>query len=161
MTSRALRGRAAHRARLSVEFLESRDGPTSLSGMNAGELLTQLPGTPGDPLPIPGVPVPGPGPGPAVVPAPNQAPSISGFRAVVGPDGQVKFSGWVTDDQAVAGLVVFIRGNGFIATAVVGGDGKFSVATVVSGSGQMTAIATVTDALGATSAPAQTTFTAN
>jgi hypothetical protein len=155
MTSRALRGRAAHRARLSVETLESRDGPSSLTGLNGGDLITQLPGTPGVPLPAPG----GPAPPPAAAPGQNRPPAISNFRASVGPNGQVTFTGTVSDDQAVAGLVVTITGTGFAATAVVDSDGTFRVTTMVFGTGEMTATATVTDALGATSDPARTTFT--
>jgi hypothetical protein len=71
----------------------------------------------------------------------------------------VTFSGSVTDDQPVAGLVVTISGGGVTAVAVVQQDGTFRVTTTAPGTSPITVTATTTDAFGATSAPAQTTFT--
>jgi hypothetical protein len=71
----------------------------------------------------------------------------------------VTFTGTVTDDQPVAGLVVVISGGGVTATAIVGDDGTFRVTTTAGGVVPITVTATVTDTLGATSDPAQTTFT--
>jgi hypothetical protein len=93
--------------------------------------------------------------------AANQAPVISDFKAVVGPNGQVTFSGKVTDDQAVAGYVVHIIGQGVDVTAVVQNDGTFNGSTTVAGTSDITVSAIVTDQFGATSAPAYTTFTPN
>jgi hypothetical protein len=84
---------------------------------------------------------------------------ISGFSAIVGPNGRVTFVGTVSDDQPVAGLVVTISGGGVTATAIVQDDGSFRVTTTVVSSGPITVTATTTDALGATSDPAQTAFT--
>ena len=88
----------------------------------------------------------------------NDAPKITNFKAIVGPDGQVTFTGKVTDDQAVEGMVVRIVGRGVDVTAVVLQDGTFRVTTVVDVRGDVTVTATVTDANGATSDPAYTTF---
>jgi hypothetical protein len=90
--------------------------------------------------------------------AANQAPRITDFRAVVGPDGQVTFAGTVSDDQAVEGTTVHIVGRGVDVTAVVLHDGTFRVTTVVDVSGDITVTATATDRDGATSDPAYTTF---
>ena len=97
--------------------------------------------------------------GPGEVRAANAAPVIADFRAVVGPNGQVTFTGTVRDDQPVAGYVVHITGNGVDVTATVQRDGTFAVTTVVSGQADVTVRAQTTDAAGATSDPAQTTFT--
>jgi hypothetical protein len=91
--------------------------------------------------------------------AANQAPVISDFKSVVGPHGQVTFSGNVTDDQAVAGYVVHIMGQGVDVAAVVQNDGAFSITTTVTGTSDITVSAIVTDLFGETSAPAYTTFT--
>lgn len=91
--------------------------------------------------------------------APNQPPVISNFKAVVGPNGQVTFSGVVSDDQAVAGYVVRITGDGVDLSATVRADGTFQVTGVVTGSTDVTVVAQVTDSQGATSDPAYTTFT--
>jgi hypothetical protein len=146
MTSTPKRGPSARHARLTLVALESREGPSSLTGSGGTDLLTQLPGV-------------SPPPGVIAVPVPNQAPTISGFRAIVGPGGRVTFTGTVTDDQPVAGLVVTISGGGVTATAIVADDGTFRVTTTVFGTAPVTVTATTTDALGATSAPVQTTFT--
>jgi hypothetical protein len=100
----------------------------------------------------------GPGPDRQAVVV-NQAPSIVDFRAIVGPNGQVTFVGSVTDDQAVAGYVVSITGDGVNVSAVVQSDGTFSVTTQVHANHDITVAATVTDSFGLTSAPAYTTFT--
>jgi hypothetical protein len=71
----------------------------------------------------------------------------------------VTFTGTVTDDQPVEGLVVTISGGGITTTATVLADGTFRVTTTASGTLPITVTATTTDALGATSNPAQTTFT--
>jgi hypothetical protein len=92
--------------------------------------------------------------------AQNQKPVISNFKAVVGANGVVTFSGLVTDDSPVAGYVVhIIGGNGINLSAVVQSDGTFQVSTFVSGSSDVTVEASVTDSQGATSDPAYTTFT--
>ncbi len=112
---------------------------------------------------LPGTLVTGDGPQTSTQPAAaaqNQKPAISNFQAVVGPNGQVTFSGLVTDDSPVAGYVVHITGdNGINLSAVVQPDGTFQVTTFVSGSSDVTVQATVTDSQGATSDPAYTTFT--
>jgi hypothetical protein len=92
-------------------------------------------------------------------PAANQPPVISNFKAVVGPNGQVTFSGTVTDDTPVAGYVVHITGGGVDASAIVQADGTFQLTTTVTGQTDVTVTAQVTDANGATSTPAYTTFT--
>lgn len=151
MTHPRCRGPAARRVRLTLVALETREGPSSLSGLNGTDLLTQVPG----PTPLGGGPVVGlDGP-----PAPNRPPVISNFQAIVGPDGRVSFTGTVTDDQPPAGLVVTISGLGVTATAIVASDGTFRVTTTVIGTTPVTVTATTTDALGATSDPVQTTFT--
>jgi hypothetical protein len=71
----------------------------------------------------------------------------------------VTFSGNVTDDQAVAGYVVHIIGQGVDVSAVVLNDGTFNVTTTVTGTSDITVSATVTDQFGATSEPVYTTFT--
>lgn len=91
--------------------------------------------------------------------AANHAPVITDFKALVGPHGEVTFSGKVTDDQAVEGYLVHIVGEGVDVTAVVLSNGTFSVTTTVTGSHDITVSATVADGFGATSAPAYTTFT--
>jgi len=143
---------AARRARLCLVSLESREGPSSLTGLPGADLLTQLP----SPSPVPGSdrlpPAPAPG-------QQNRPPVISNFRAIVGPGGRVTFTGTVSDDQPVAGLVVAISGGGVTATAIVGDDGTFRVTTTVPGTQPVTVIATTTDGQGAASDPVQTTFT--
>jgi hypothetical protein len=89
----------------------------------------------------------------------NQAPSISDFRAIVGPNGQVTFMGRVTDDQAVAGYVVRIVGTGVDASAIVQNDGTFHVTIELHSPHEVTVSATVTDVHGAKSNPVYTTFT--
>ena len=147
------RGPAARRAHLTLVVLESREGPSSLTGFGGQDIFGQVPGG------LPGGP-PGGGPIPGVEQAfQNKPPVISGFGAIVGPNGRVTFTGKVTDDQPVAGLVVVISGGGVTARAIVGEDGNFRVTTTASGIVPITVTATVTDTVGATSAPAQTTFT--
>jgi hypothetical protein len=124
-----------------VQELEARDTPSGVA-----DLMTQPDGdapVAGDARRLPG----------------NAAPVISDFRAIVGPNGQVTFTGTVTDDQAVAGYVVRITGNGIDTSAIVQRDGSFSVTTFATGPGDITVSATTTDALGATSDPARTMFT--
>lgn len=133
--------RPANRLRLVFETLEARENPTALTDPAA--LLVPAPVAIVAPL----------------VPVANKAPVISDFRAVVGPNGQVTFSGRVTDDQAVAGDLVMISGEGVLLSAIVAADGTFSASTIVYGTSDVTVTARVTDLLGATSDPAQTTFT--
>ena len=123
------------RTRLSVHALESRDAPSGGGGDGS-----QL-GVPGE-----------------VRLAKNAAPVISQFKAVVGPNGQVTFTGKVTDDAPVAGYVVRITGNGVDVTAVVESDGSFRVTTVVNGLADVTVMAQTTDSQGAKSSPVYTTF---
>src|SRR5829696_1377238 len=143
------RGPATCRAQLTLVVLESREGPSSLTGSTGVDLFGQVPGGAPGGGPIPGVDQP----------FQNKPPVISGFGAIVGPNGRVTFTGKVTDDQPVAGLVVIISGGGVTASAIVGEDGTFRVTTTAGGVVPITVTATVTDTLGATSAPAQTTFT--
>jgi hypothetical protein len=151
MTCTPNRGPAARRARLTLIALETREGPSSLTGSDGTDLLAQLPGvSPTGGAPLPGVIAP---------PVQNQPPTISGFRAIVGANGRVTFTGTVTDDQPVAGLVVTITGGGVTATAIVADDGTFRVTTTVVGTAPVTVTATTTDAFGATSNPVQTIFT--
>jgi hypothetical protein len=89
----------------------------------------------------------------------NRAPSISDFRATVGPNGEVTFTGRVSDDQSVAGLTVRISGQQVDVTAIVQKDGTFRVTTTVFAPGDVTVTAKVTDWSGLTSDPAYTTFT--
>ena len=124
------------RTRLSVSLLESRDVPSGL-----GDALLA------GPITVPGVQA-----------ARNAPPVISNFRAIVGPNGQVTFTGTVTDDTPVAGYVVQISGPGMNLSAIVGKDGTFSVTTVVTGSTDVTVSAQTTDGSGATSTPVYTTF---
>jgi hypothetical protein len=126
------------RTRLSVHLLESRDAPTCLT---APALLF---GNFSDP---------------AVKAARNRPPVISDFRAIVGPNGQVTFTGTVSDDTPVAGYVVRIAGPGVDAYAIVQRDGTFSTTTVVNAVGSVTVSATTTDRSGAVSVPVYTTFT--
>jgi hypothetical protein len=150
MTHPPPRGPAARRAHLTLVVLESREGPSTLTGLGGTDLFGQVPGGP----PPAGGPIPGVG-----QPLQNRPPVITGFSAIVGPNGRVTFAGTVTDDQPVAGLVVIISGGGVTATAIVGDDGTFRVTTTAAGTVPITVTATVTDTLGATSDPAQTTFT--
>lgn len=140
--------RPTSRPRLWAELLEGREAPSTLTD--------------------PGAPPP-PGPAPAANQAPaaaaanqdaNKPPVISDFRAVVGPDGQVTFTGRVTDDQPVAGTMVTIGGGGGVAVwAIVQSDGTFKVTTTVTSPSDVTVTARATDSAGATSDPVQTTFT--
>ncbi|HKB02228.1 MAG TPA: hypothetical protein VKD90_08415 [Gemmataceae bacterium] len=148
MTHPLCRGPAARRARLVLVALESREGPSTLTGLGGSDLFGQ----------VPGGPPPG-GPTGGDLTAPNLKPIISGFRASVGPNGRVTFTGTVTDDQAVEGMVVRISGSGFSVSATVLADGTFRVTTTVIGSLPTTATAITTDALGATSDEVQTMFT--
>lgn len=125
------------RTRLSVHRLECRDAPT---GLNAPALVFGNIG------------------GAAVKAAPNTPPVITDFRAIVGPNGQVTFTGTVTDDTPVAGYVVRITGPGVDTYAIVQRDGTFSTTTVVNAVGSVTVSATTTDSSGATSAPVYATF---
>jgi hypothetical protein len=131
------------RTRLFVTALEARDTPSG-----PGDALAVAPIVTG-PIAVIG------GGAKVLVNAP---PVISDFRAVVGPNGQVSFTGRVTDDTPVAGYVVRITGPGVDATAIVGSDGTFRVTTFVTGSADVTVSATTTDASGARSDPAYTTF---
>jgi hypothetical protein len=126
------------RTRLSVTPLEARDTP---SGFGDSPIIAG---------PVTGVA--------DKVVALNTAPVISNFRAVVGPNGQVTFTGTVSDDTAVAGYVVRITGPGVDSFAIVGSDGTFQVTTVVTGTTDITVSATTTDGSGAKSDPAYTSF---
>jgi hypothetical protein len=126
------------RTRLAVHPLESRDAPTGLDGPAIVFGRT-------DRVPAQAVP--------------NVPPVISNFRAIVGPNGQVTFTGTVTDDTPVAGYVVRITGPGVDTYAIVQRDGTFSTTTVVNAVGSVTMSATTTDSGGATSQPVYTTFT--
>lgn len=123
------------RTRLSFHALESRDAPSGLD---------QLPVIAGD--------------GPAAKVGQNAAPVISDFRAIVGPNGQVTFTGRVTDDTAVAGYVVRITGPGVDTYAIVDRDGTFRTTTVVTGTVEITVSAQTTDSGGLKSNTASTTF---
>ena len=138
------RPRTNLRRRLVVEYLESREGPSSVTGVPGLDVVGQLPG------PIPGEP----GQGPAT----NKAPTVTDFKAVVGPNGQVTFTGKVSDDQPVGGDLVRITGGGVDLAAIVRDDGTFQVTTTVFATGQIRVAARATDALGATSDPVYTTF---
>ena len=122
------------RTRLAVRLLEGRDAP---GGLGVPPLVGDLPGRVGA----------------------NTAPVISGFQATVGPNGQVTFTGRVSDDTPVAGYVVRITGPGVDATAIVEKDGTFRVTTTVAGYVDITASATTTDSGGLRSSPVYTTFT--
>src|SRR6478609_1836950 len=98
-----------HWSRLNVQTLEGRDAP---SGVNDSPFVLQ------DDVPIAGD---------VRRLAANAAPVISDFRAIVGPNGRVTFTGTVTGDQAVAGYVVRITGNGVDTSAIVQSDGTFTV----------------------------------
>jgi hypothetical protein len=138
------RSRANPRCHLAVEFLETREGPSSVTGVPGLDVVGQLP-----------VPVPGE---PGQVQGTNKAPTITDFKAVVGPNGQVTFTGKVSDDQPVGGDLVRITGPGVDLSAIVRDDGTFQVTTTVFAIGQITVAARATDALGATSDPVYTTF---
>jgi hypothetical protein len=127
------------RTRLAVHLLEGREVPGGL----------------GD-VPIYADPIGGLVPGQG---AANKAPVISDFRAVVGPNGRVTFSGRVTDDTAVAGYIVRISGPGVETYAIVGQDGTFSTTTRLVAIGSVSVSATTTDSSGAKSDPVYTTFT--
>jgi hypothetical protein len=129
------------RTRLSVVLLETRDTPSGF-----GDTLGDGPIVAGS---IDGV---------AVKQLANAAPVITDFRAVVGPNGQVTFTGTVSDDTPVAGYVVRITGPGVDSFAIVGSDGTFRVTAVVNGSADVNVSATTTDGSGARSDPAYTTF---
>ncbi len=123
------------RTRLSVNRLEGRDAP---GGVGDAPIF---------------------GDGVAAKAAPNAPPVISNFRAIVGPNGQVTFTGTVTDDTPVAGYVVRITGPGVDTYAIVGRDGTFSTTAVVNAVGSVTVSATTTDSGGARSEPVYTSFT--
>jgi hypothetical protein len=126
------------RTRLSVCLLEGREAPGTLEVSN---LIAASPA--------------GGAPGRAGI---NVAPVITDFRAVVGPNGQVTFTGSVSDDTPVAGYVVRITGPGVNVSAIVLRDGTFSVTTIVTGTTDVTVSAQTTDAAGARSDPVYTTF---
>lgn len=133
------------RTQLSVRYLERRDAP---SGVEIPPLLAPTePALVGDVV------------GGRIGIGANAAPVISDFRAVVGPNGQVTFSGRVTDDTAVAGYVVRITGPGVDAAAIVEADGTFRVTTTAAGVSAITVSATTTDSGGLKSSPVYTTFT--
>jgi hypothetical protein len=137
------------RTQLSVRFLEDRTAP---SGVDIPPLLSPTePALVGD--------VVGGRIGVGIGIGANAAPVISGFRAIVGPNGQVTFTGKVTDDTAVAGYVVRITGPGVDVTAIVEADGTFRVTTTAAGVSDITVSATTTDSGGLKSSPAYTTFT--
>lgn len=136
--TRSLR-RAVPRVRLVAESLESREGPSSLSDPLA--LIYSFPIFDGIGL------------------VHNQEPIIHDFRAIVGPNGEVTFTGHVSDDQPVAGTVVQITGQGIELSAIVEADGSFRVTTTVMDIGDITVTATVTDSMGLKSSPVQTIFT--
>src|SRR6476659_5188220 len=138
------RSRANLRRRLVVEHLESREGPSTVTGVPGLVVLGQMP------RPVPGEP--------GQIPATNKAPTITGFKTVVGPNGQVTFTGKVSDDQPVGGDLLRITGGGVDLAAIVRDDGTFQVTTTVFTTGQITVAARATDALGATSDPVYTTF---
>jgi hypothetical protein len=132
------------RTQLAVLLLESREAPSGLE--------------------VPGVVAPPEGEGPALVVGEagaraNTPPVISVFRAIVGPNGQVTFTGRVSDDTPVAGYVVRITGPGVDVTAIVDKDGSFRVTTTVAGAADITVSATTTDSGGLKSSPVYTTFT--
>jgi len=131
------------RRRLAIELLESREAPSSVTGI-PGLDTVQLPGPVQTPI-LPG-------------PESNQPPVVSDFKAVVGPNHQVTFTGKVTDDQPVAGDLVRITGPGVDVTALVRDDGTFQVTVTVNATGEITVVARATDQAGATSDPAYTTF---
>jgi hypothetical protein len=122
------------RTQLAVRLLEDRDAP---GGLDGPPLVGDVPGKVGA----------------------NVAPVISDFRASVGPNGQVTFTGRVSDDTPVGGYVVRITGPGVSATAIVEKDGTFRVTTTVAGYFDITASATTTDSGGLKSSPVDTTFT--
>lgn len=122
--------------RLTIEPLDSRETPSTLSIAAAPAAASQ--GGAGQ--------------------AGNQAPVISEFKAIVGPNGQVTFVGKVTDDQSVGGYVVHITGQGVDVSGTVLNDGTFHITTTVYGTGDITVMAQVTDRFGATSDPVYTTF---
>jgi hypothetical protein len=130
-------------ARLAIGVLESRAAPGGLSlphpPIAGGPPLGAVPAQPG--------------------PLDNQAPVISNFKASVGPNGRVTFTGAVTDEQPVAGYVVRITGPGVDIAAIVRDDGSFQVTTAVMAAEDVTVVARVTDGFGATSEPAYATFT--
>ena len=131
-----------YRTRLAVRLLEGRDAPSGLDSPAIGDL--GVPALVGDVGGKAGA---------------NSAPVISDFRAVVGPNGQVTFTGRVSDDTAVAGYVVRITGPGVDASAIVERDGTFRVTTTVAGFTGITVSATTTDSGGLRSTPVYTTFT--
>ena len=126
------------RTRLSVRPLEDRNAP---SGVGDSEVVF------------------GPADVGAARVAVNSPPVISGFQAAVGPNGQVTFTGRVSDDTAVAGYVVRLTGPGVDVTAIVLADGTFRVTTVVYGFTDLTVKAQTTDSGGLKSDPVYTTFT--
>jgi hypothetical protein len=128
------------RTRLSVQFLEAREAP---SGVGDSTVLAG----PADAERVP------------AMAAANSPPSISDFRATVGPNGQVTFTGRVSDDTAVAGYVVRLTGPGVDVTAIVLADGTFQVTTTVNGFTDVTVSAQTTDSSGLPSDPVYTTFT--
>jgi hypothetical protein len=130
-----------HRTRLAVRVLEGRDAP---SGLDSPPIVAPVPALVGDVVGKLGA---------------NSAPVISDFRAVVGPNGQVTFTGRVSDDTPVAGYVVRITGPGVDASAIVERDGTFRVTTTVAGFTAITVSATTTDSGGVRSTPVYTTFT--
>jgi hypothetical protein len=95
----------------------------------------------------------------AVKVAANAPPTISEFRATVGPNGQVTFTGRVSDDTPVGGYVVRIAGPGVDLSAIVLSDGTFQVTTTVYGLTDVTVSAQTTDSGGLKSDSVYTTFT--
>ena len=141
------------RTRLWLQSLEGREVPSGLGDPDLVGGGTDL--IAGETEMVPGG-APGPG---APNPAANAAPTISDFRATVGPNGQVTFTGRVSDDTPVSGYVVRITGPGVDASAIVLADGTFSVTTTVAGFTDVTVSAQTTDTSGARSDPVYTTFT--
>ena len=143
------------RTRLSVHLLESRDAPT---GLNAPALVFGV-ASGVDTLRLSGASVTGLGNTAAFTTATVPSGDGSFGDVAVGPNGQVIFTGTVSDDTPVAGYVVRITGPGVDTYAIVQRDGTFSTTTVVNASGSVTVSATTTDGAGAASAPVYTTFT--
>jgi hypothetical protein len=133
------------RTRLSLRSLEGRDAPGGLGDLDGSLIVAG----PAEVLPVQQAPML----------AANAPPVISDFRAMAGPNGQVTFTGRVTDDTPVAGYVVRITGPGVDASAIVLADGTFQVTTTVAGFTDITVAAKTIDSAGAPSDPVHTTFT--
>jgi hypothetical protein len=136
MTFRPSRSRVRPSARLFLDALDGRD--------------------------LPSAPVPGFETTPTATQYTNQTgtdPVVTSFRAVVGANGAVTFSGTVTDDESLAGCIVRITGPGISTTAVILRDGTFNTTVTVFGTSPITVTAEAIDADGNFSDPAYTSFT--